>query len=154
LPTVTGRQWCEIIDGAGTGNSESVAMGVSNNLPVSHYMARILGSDGGAGAGQFFLLDGPGVPARSTGWHLLEAVVQTNSVQFYVDDVFSKSVPLTVSGLSYDTVRLGSNLITGSAISMHVDDVLVETVVPEPAATSLLLIAATPLLLRRRTRRP
>ena len=41
------RQYSEIIDAAGTGPSQLVALGLNNNIASNRYMVRVLGSDAG-----------------------------------------------------------------------------------------------------------
>jgi hypothetical protein len=148
------REYGEMIDAAGTGNGQLIALGLNNNVTSTSYMARIVGEDGGQGAGAFFKLDGGGVPTRSVGWHQLKAVVSTTAVQFYVDGVASKNVLLAntgSAGRAYDAIRLGSNLSSTSGGAFF-DDVSVQTVaVPEPS--TLALAAAGGLMFVRRRRR-
>ena len=143
------RQYSEIIDGGASGSGQLIAMGLNNNIVSSNYMARVLGSDVGSGVSAFGKLDGAGVPTRSTGWHELKAVIKgpaSSSVDFYVDGVFSKNVPV-LSTRSYDAVRMGSNLSATSPANF--DNELVQTI-PEPACLGLLALAAIGLMRRRR----
>jgi hypothetical protein len=125
-------------------------MGLNNNIASTSYMARILGADGGSGSGAFFKLDDAGAPARSTGWHLLEARISDNDVKFYVDTILSKTVNTSATtDRSLDTVKVGSNLSAGQVA--YFDDVYVErTTVPEPASISVLALGTLIGLRRRR----
>jgi len=137
------RQYAELIDAAGTGNGQIIAMGLNNNLTSSYYMARIVGFNGSA----FFRLDDAGAPARSVGWHLLEAEITPTAVKFSVDGVLSKTADISSFVVrSYDKVRLGSNLSSGNVA--YFDDVYLAKL-PEPSAL-VLLLAGMPLLRRRR----
>lgn len=131
------REYAELVNGAGSGTADIVALGLNNNIASASYMARMTSVDGGSGSSAFFKLDGAGVPTRSTGWHQLKAVVAQTSVDFYVDGVFSKTVALPAAGQgkSYETARLGSNL--SSTQFAGFDDILMQTI-PEPASLSVL----------------
>jgi hypothetical protein len=146
------REYAELDDSAApTGSGQLFAMGLNNNLTSSSYMARILGGDGGAGVSAFFKLDGAGAPTRSTGWHTLEARIGDNQVDYYVDNILSKTVNIsTVTDRSLDTVKLGSGITSGSAA--YFDDVYVErlTPVPEPSVIALAALTFAGLLARRR----
>jgi hypothetical protein len=147
------REYAELVDGTGAGNSQLIAMGLNNNIVSSNYMARIVGSDGGQGLAAFFKLDGTGVPTRSTGWHSLKTVIDPNGISFYVDDVFSKTVAHGAGGTarSYDLVRIGSNLT--STTQAFFDDVLVSTdPVPEPGVFAPLAFLGLGLARRRHRR--
>lgn len=130
---------------APTGSGQLIAMGLNNNLlnsagPGPRYMARVLGYEGGA----FFKLDGPGVPARSLGWHELKVVITPTQFQFYVDGVAAQAIPNT-NNRSFDNLALGSGL--SSTQVAYFDDVYLAKL-PEPA-TLLLLVVAAPFLRRR-----
>lgn len=145
------RQYAELDDGtAPTGNLQLVAMGLNNNLLNSagagpRYMARVLGYNGGG----FFKLDDAGAPARSTGWHTMEARIGDSQIRFYVDTILSKTID--ISGISpdrsYETVKVGSNL--SSTAVAYFDDVYVART-PEPASICLLAVGGL-MLARRRT---
>lgn len=149
------RQYAELDDGtAPSGSMQLIAMGLNNNLLNSagagpRYMARILGyTPAGSTSGAFFKLDDPGAPARSTGWHTLEARVFDTEVRFYVDGILSKTA--NTSGLtdrSYDTVKVGSNL-SSTAVAYY-DNVYVARL-PEPTTVCLLALGGL-VLSRRRT---
>jgi len=132
------REYAELVNGAGSGTADIVALGLNNNIASASYMARMTSVDGGSGSSAFFKLDGAGVPTRSTGWHQLKAYVGLTSVDFWVDGVFSKNVALPAAGQgkSYETARMGSNLSATSPAGF--DDFFIQTVIPEPASLSLL----------------
>ncbi|MEA2710307.1 MAG: hypothetical protein QOF78_2908 [Phycisphaerales bacterium] len=140
------RQYSEIIDGAGSGVGQLIALGLNNNIVSNHYMVRVLGSDAGSGVSAFAKLDGAGVPTRTTGWHELKAVIKGSSADFYVDGFLSKTVPINTVR-AFDTIRLGSNL--SATRSANYDNVLVQTI-PEPATLGLLALAGGALIRRRR----
>jgi hypothetical protein len=153
--TATYRQYAEIDDGiAPGGNGQLFAMGLNNNLASSHYMARILGADGGAGVSTFFKLDGVGAPVRSVGWHTLEARISDNAVDYYVDTILAKTVNISaLTDRSLDTVKVGSNL--SSTQVAYYDNVYVARValVPEPATGALLGLGLSALVALRRARK-
>jgi len=61
--------------------------GLNNNISSTFYMARILGGTAARASAHFFKLDGAGAPARTTGWHKLEARISDNQVDYYVDNI-------------------------------------------------------------------
>jgi hypothetical protein len=142
------RQYMNIQDGAAPSLSgQLISMGLNNNLTNTppKYMARVLGFSASA----YFKLDDPGSPDRSLGWHELTAVISPTQIQFYVDDILSKTVPVTWENRSYDVLRLGSGV--SSTQVAYYDDVLVSTdPIPEPAALGLIALAAGMMLSRRR----
>lgn len=151
--TATYRQYAELDDGlAPSGGGQLFAMGLNNNLASSFYMARILGADGGAGVSAFFKLDDVGAPARTVGWHTLEARITDTSVDFLVDSILSKTVNIAaLTDRSLDTVKVGSNL--SSTQVAYFDNIFVSrSVVPEPGTFSILGIGLGALILVRRNR--
>src|SRR5882762_1867966 len=135
------RQYAELDDTAApSGSGQLYALGLNNNIVSTKYMARILGADGGAGAGAFFKLDDVGSPDRSTGWHSLEADISDNDVKYFVDGILSKTVNISaLTDRSLDTVKIGSNLSATQVA--YFDDVHVERItVPEPSALALILL--------------
>lgn len=153
--TATYRQYAEIDDSlTPSSGGQLFAMGLNNNITSSHYMARILGADGGTGSGAFFKLDGVGAPVRSIGWHTLEARISDNTVDYYVDTILSKSVNISaLTDRSLDTVKVGSNL--SSTQVAYFDNVYVArvAVAPEPATGALLGIGLSALVALRRARK-
>jgi len=148
------RQFCELDDSASpTSSGQLYALGLNNNISSTNYMARVLGFDGGNGSGAFFALNDPGAPARSTGWHSLEADIGDNTVQYYVDGILSKTINISaLTDRSLDTVKLGSNL-TSTQVA-YFDDVYVARVtVPEPSPLALSLLAGFGLVAKRIFRR-
>jgi hypothetical protein len=145
------RQYAELDDGLFPNSSGQLfAMGLNNNIASSHYMARILGFDGGSGAGSFFKLDGVGAPTRSTGWNTLEAQISDTSISYYVNGILSKTLDISaLTDRSLDTVKIGSNL--SSTQIAYFDNIYVARMaVPEPSALSLAAIGLGALLLRRK----
>lgn len=148
------RQYSEMINGAGTGTADIVAMGLNNTLTVPNganfYQARLTSVDGGAGSSLFFPLNGAGAPTRSVGWHELKAIVGLTSVEFFVDGVSAKTVALAAAGQgkSYERIRIGSNISSPSGIAYFDDQFL--SVVPEP--TTLAALGAAGLVFGRRRR--
>ncbi len=148
------RQYAELDDtGSPSSSGQLFAIGLNNNISSTYYMARILGGDGGNGAGAFFSLDAAGAPTRSTGWHSLEADIGDTTVQYYVDGILSKTVSISaVTDRSLDTVRVGSNLSAGQVA--YYDDIYVARVaVPEPSVLALGLVGGLGSLMARRRHR-
>ena len=102
----------------------------------------------------WFILNGPGAPTRSTGWHELSAVFTDTEVQFFVDGVnaltgLTTSYASAAGGISFDRVTIGSGLSSANGVAYY-DNVLVQ-VIPEPSAIALLGLGCTAFLsLRRR----
>jgi hypothetical protein len=157
------RQYAGIQDGAGTASGQQINMGLFNTMSLTqdggnYYMARILGYDGapgvtGGGVGQFFKLNGPGAPTRSTGWHSLKAVITDTQVTFFVDGILSATENTSVAASrSYELVRLGSGV--SSTAQAFFDNASVDNdpapVVPEPASIALLSLGGLALLRRSR----
>jgi hypothetical protein len=148
------RQVSSLISGAGTASGQLVSLGLSNNIASTLYMARVLGFDGGNGSGAFFQL--AGTPTRSTGFHLLEAIVSTdgttNSINFFVDGTPSTTVATGFTLRAYDSVRLGSGLTSAQPAAF--DDVLVQvpSALPEPTSLALLGLAGVGFVVRRSRR--
>ncbi len=136
------RQYAEIDDGSAPGSAGQLfAMGLNNNIASTYYMARILGGDGGTGAGVFFKLDGVGAPTRTTGWHTLELQLTDNFATYYVDSILSKTVDISaLTDRSLDYVKVGSNL--SSTQVAYFDNFWVEriVVVPEPGSFALMAL--------------
>lgn len=96
----------------------------------------------------WFMLNGPGSPTRSAGWHKFKVEVTSGgtAANFYVDGILSR----TITGLTvrnYDSVTLGFGTSSTSNGNSWYDDV---SVTPEPATMALLGLGALPLIRRRR----
>jgi len=158
------RQFTDIQDGLSPALSgQLIAMGLNNNMSLTadggnYYMARILGYDGavglsGGGAGQFFKLNAPGAPTRSTGWHNLKAVITDTQISFFVDGIPSATEVTNVAATrSFDVTRLGSGL--SATAQAYFDNISIDNdpapPVPEPASLLLVGFGASFLVLRRR----
>jgi hypothetical protein len=156
-PGTVYRQYANLQDTTAPGsNGQLISMGINNNITNAsgagpRYMARVLGVDGGTGAGAYFKLDAVGAPARSQGWHELKAVIGAGTIDFYVDGIFAKNVA-GVTARQYDNIRLGSGLSSTSGVNfddMHLDN----NTVPEPASLVLAAVGLALFARRRRTDR-
>ena len=104
----------------------------------------------------WFILNGPGAPTRSTGWHELKAVFYSTTVEFFVDGVnaltgLTTSYASAPGAISFDRVLVGSGLSSANGVGYY-DNVLV--VIPEPSSIGLSLVGGLGLLgwiIRRRT---
>ena len=91
----------------------------------------------------WFILNGPGAPTRSTGWHELEAVFRDTTVDFFVDGVnalsgLTTSYASTAGAITFDRVTVGSGLSSANGVAFY-DDVMVQ-VIPEPSSFALCLL--------------
>lgn len=136
------RQYANLQDGASPGSyGQLISLGLNNNLTSgtfggNYYMARILGADGGSGTSNYFKLNNPAAPLRSTGWHTLRVDISDTAFDFFVDGVAAKTIANIGTLRSYDVVRIGSGLT--STVAANYDNVSVATV-PEPATWALAL---------------
>lgn len=158
------RQFATIRDNAPS-LAQLVAMGAYNDSTLTkdahtgasttaallntYYAVRVAFSPGT----NWFILNGPGAPTRSTGWHELKAVFKDTTVEFYVDGVnalsdVTTSYAASAGAISFDRVTVGSGLSSANGVGYY-DDVLVNQV-PEPA--TLLLVAFGGLAIMRRRR--
>jgi hypothetical protein len=136
------RQSASMQMAAGTGNAQTIAMGLHNNLIASQdggnfYMARIVGftptflpptgatPNPAPTAGAFFKLNDVGAPARSQGWHNLAVTIDDLNFKFYVDGVLSKTIANTFTPREYDALRIGSGFSSANSIAYY-DNVTVE----------------------------
>ncbi len=92
----------------------------------------------------WFILNGPGAPTRTNGWHELKAVFGDTTVEFFVDGVNALSGLTTAyapsaGAITFDRLTVGSGLSSANGAGYY-DDVMVQ-VVPEPSAIALLSLA-------------
>lgn len=133
--------------------AQLISLGLNNNLlnsaaPGSRYMARVLGADGGTGAGAYFKLDGGAGTARSIGWHELRVDIKAASMTFFVDGIECQTLSVGAAG-NYTLIRIGSGLSNGNTAA-YFDDMKLE-LIPEPMTLGLLALGSV--LLARRSRR-
>ena len=125
------------------GARQSLALGASNEgFNATMYQARVVGATDGLNGGWF------NVGRRSVGWHegtiTLGADQGLNTlVSFYIDGSLVLSHPIMTTG-GVNVFEMNSRIGTTAA---NYDDVSFSAV-PEP--TAMLIVAATPLALRRR----
>jgi hypothetical protein len=117
----------------------------------TYYAARVAFAPGP----NWFILNGPGAPTRTTGWHELKAVFSGTTVEFFVDGVNALSgltteYTSTVGGFSFDRVNVGSGLSSANGAGWY-DNVLIE-IVPEPSTAALALLGGFGLLIARMRR--
>ena len=104
----------------------------------------------------WFILNGPGTPTRSTGWHQLEAVFKDTTVEFFVDGVkalsgLTTSYASAAGAITFDRVTVGSGLSSANGVGYY-DDVMVQ-VIPEPSSIGLSLLGGVGLFFLRMIRR-
>jgi len=158
------RQFASIRDYTGTALNHLVAIGAYNDTTLTtnrmtmqqatsaelntYYAARVLTPGLG-----WMLLNGPGAPTRTTGWHELSAVFGGTTLDFYIDGILSfADVPYsaTQGAFTYDRLIVGSALSSAGGVAYY-DDVLV-MIVPEPSSFVLAgLGVAAVLIFRRRS---
>jgi len=105
----------------------------------------------------WFILNGPGAPTRSTGWHELSAVFKDTTVEFFVDGVnalsgLTTSYASAAGAITFDRVTVGSGLSSANGEAYY-DNVMVQ-VIPEPSSIVVSLVGGLGLLawgIRRRT---
>jgi hypothetical protein len=160
------RQFASIRDNS-PALAQLVAMGAYNDTTLTknrytglsvtaadlntYYAVRVAFSPGP----NWFILNGPGAPTRSTGWHELRAVFYSTTVEFFVDGVnaltgLTTSYASAAGGISFDRVGVGSGLSSANGVGYY-DNVVV--VIPEPSSIVLSVLGGLSLLcvLRRRT---
>ncbi len=162
------RQFATIRDNA-PALAQLVAMGAYNDTTLTkdrytglsatatdlntYYACRVAFAPGP----NWFILNGPGAPTRSTGWHELSAVFKDTTVEFFVDGVnalsgLTTSYAAAAGAITFDRVTVGSGLSSGNGVGFY-DDVMVQ-VIPEPSSIVLSLVGGLGLLawgMRRRT---
>jgi hypothetical protein len=105
----------------------------------TYYAARVPFAPGP----NWFILNGPGAPTRSTGWHELKAVFYDTTVEFFVDGVnalsgLTTSYASAAGAITLDRVTVGSGVSSANGVGYY-DDVLVQ-VIPEPSSVALCLL--------------
>ncbi len=126
-----------------------VAIGVNNvsddgSFSTLKYQGRAIGTPDTGGADWQTLT---GAANRSTGWHTLKLVIDSDSYDFYLDGVLGKSVTRTDT-IGFDSIALGSDL-TANGRKAWIDNIKVE-ITPEPATLALLGLGGLALARRRR----
>jgi len=104
----------------------------------TYYAARVPFAPGP----NWFILNGPGAPTRSTGWHELKAVFYGTTDEFFVDGVnalsgLTTSYAASPGAISFDLVTVGAGLSSANGAGYY-DNVLV--VIPEPSSIILSLL--------------
>jgi hypothetical protein len=117
----------------------------------TYYACRVFATGPG-----WFILNGPGAPTRSTGWHELKAIFSDTTVNFYIDGVnaltgLTTPYAAAAGGITFDRVTVGSGLSSANGAAYY-DNVLVQ-VIPEPSSIALSILGGltTMWILRRRT---
>ncbi|GJM24623.1 MAG: hypothetical protein DHS20C16_10380 [Phycisphaerae bacterium] len=125
-----------------------LAIGVTNSVtaPEAHnnsfYQGRVtFGSN-------WNTLDEGAAPNRAAGWHEMAIVITGTEVRYLVDGILSE-VEARPNNFLFDSVVLGSDL-TANGHAAWVDNLMVETNVPEPATLALLAMGGVAVLRRRR----
>lgn len=91
----------------------------------------------------WFILNTPGVPTRTTGWHELKAVFGDTTVDLYVDGILGMAdvtYSASAGAITFDRVTVGSGLSSANGVAYY-DDVRV-VLVPEPTTWALLGLGA------------
>ncbi len=139
-----GDQW--------TGSLQQIiAVGKYNTIATTKYNARIA-----FGSLNWFVLDAPGAPDRSVGWHKAEVIGGVDpvdpskaQVSIFIDGILGKTVT-GLANVDFNWVVMGSGL--SSTHGMYFDDVVVAPI-PEPASMALAGVGLASILgLRRRGR--
>jgi len=111
----------------------------------TYYACRVAFAPGA----NWFILNGPGAPTRSTGWHELEAVFKDTTVDLYVDGVnalsdVTMSYASVAGAITFDRVTVGSGVSSANGAGYY-DNVMVQ-VIPEPSTVGLSLVGCLSLL--------
>lgn len=118
----------------------------------TYYAVRVAFSPGP----NWLILNGPGAPTRSTGWHELKAVFYDTTVEFYIDGVnalsdITLSYASDVGAISFDRLTIGSGLSSANGAAYY-DDVSL-SIIPEPSSMVLGLMGGIGCLLALQNRR-
>ncbi len=115
------RQWTELRGDGG----EIVTLGKTNSMLGSYYSGRCL-SGGPSETSGWFVMNDPGAPTTSNGWHVLTAAIKTNTIDYYVDGILAKQNMPRTAGLEFTNATIGSGYSSNGGGAWY-DDYTVAT---------------------------